>query len=180
MSIYPNVTREDLTNLRKLAEKQKNQRARKIKNRISKQTHDIKLAENLPLITKIFKEGNETTKTSGETVKKSDVEDENTQTPAIQNIKGTQSLRGTLTLKKRKNFFKKPETENGDVFWNKTVIKPLGENKSSTIDEGYNIYPTIQAYFTNTKLTARHMDDEDKLTVSNVVEKRRILPYDTE
>ena len=48
MSIYSNVTELDLLNLRKLAEQQKNQRALTIKNRISKQTHDIKLAESLP------------------------------------------------------------------------------------------------------------------------------------
>ena len=42
MSIYPNVTKEDLFKLSKLAEKQKNQRAIKIENGILKQTHDIK------------------------------------------------------------------------------------------------------------------------------------------
>ena len=47
MSIYSNVTEQDLDNLRKLAEQQKNQRALKIKNRIIKQTHDEKLAESL-------------------------------------------------------------------------------------------------------------------------------------
>ena len=51
MSIFSNVTEQDLINLRKLAEQQKNQRARKIKNRILKQTHDIKLAESLSPIT---------------------------------------------------------------------------------------------------------------------------------
>ena len=52
MSIYSNVTEEDLINLRKLAEQQKEQRAIKIKNRIFKQTHDIKLAESLSPFTK--------------------------------------------------------------------------------------------------------------------------------
>ena len=52
MSIYSNVTKQDLVNLRKLAEQHKEQRALKIKNRISKQTHDIKLAESLSPITK--------------------------------------------------------------------------------------------------------------------------------
>ena len=52
MSIYPNVTEQDMNNLRKLAEQQKNQRALKIKNRILKQTHDVKLAESLSPITK--------------------------------------------------------------------------------------------------------------------------------
>ena len=52
MSIYSNVTEQDLINLRKLAEQQKEQRALKIKNRILKETHNIKLAESLSPITK--------------------------------------------------------------------------------------------------------------------------------
>ena len=47
MSIYSNFNEQDLINLHKLAEEQKEQRALKIKNRILKQTHDIKLAESL-------------------------------------------------------------------------------------------------------------------------------------
>ena len=49
MSNYSNVTEQDLLNLRKLAEQQKEQRALKNKNRILKQTHDVKLAESLSL-----------------------------------------------------------------------------------------------------------------------------------
>ena len=52
MSIYPNVSEQDLNNLPKLAEQQKDPRALKIENRIFKQTHDIKLAESLSPITK--------------------------------------------------------------------------------------------------------------------------------
>ena len=52
MSISSNVTEQDLINLRKLAQQQKEQRAEKIKNRILKQTHDKKLAESLSPITK--------------------------------------------------------------------------------------------------------------------------------
>ena len=55
MSIYSNVTEKDLDNLRKLADQQKEQRAIKIKNRILKQTHDVKLAESLSPITKKFR-----------------------------------------------------------------------------------------------------------------------------
>ena len=51
MSIYSNATEQRLINLSKLAE-QNNQRAEKINNRILKQTHDVKLAENLSPITK--------------------------------------------------------------------------------------------------------------------------------
>ena len=57
MSIYSNVTERDLINLRKLAEQQRNQRAEKIKNRILKQTHDVKLAESLSPVTKKLVEG---------------------------------------------------------------------------------------------------------------------------
>ena len=54
MSIYSNVTEQDLINLRKLSEQQKEQRSPKIKKkRILKQTHDIKLAESLSPITNL-------------------------------------------------------------------------------------------------------------------------------
>ena len=67
MSIYSNVTEQDLISLRNLAEQQKNQRALKIKKRILKQTHDIKLAESLSPITKKV-EVNESTKKIGELI----------------------------------------------------------------------------------------------------------------
>ena len=64
MSIYSNVTEKDLENLRKLAYQQKNERAEKIKNRILKQTHDIKLAESLSPITDKLDNINESAKKS--------------------------------------------------------------------------------------------------------------------
>ena len=89
MIIYSKVTEQDLINLSKLAEQQKNQRAEKIKNRILKQTHDIKLAQTLSPITKKLDTIRESTKQLNEStkqlVKKSKVEDGNTQTPAIKN-----------------------------------------------------------------------------------------------
>ena len=66
MSIYSNVTEQDIENLRKLAYQQKEQRAIKIKNRILKQTHDVKLAESLSPITKELKK---TTKKISEVIK---------------------------------------------------------------------------------------------------------------
>ena len=62
MSIYSDVTEQDLINLRKLAEQLKNQRAKKIKNRILKETHDIKLAESLSPIAKKLDKINKSTK----------------------------------------------------------------------------------------------------------------------
>ena len=64
MSSYSIVTEQDLINLRKLAQQQKEQRALKIKNRILKQTHDVKLAESLTPITKNLYEVNKTTQES--------------------------------------------------------------------------------------------------------------------
>ena len=69
MTIYPNVIEQDLTNLRKIAEQQKNQRALKTKNRILKQTHDIKLAESLSPLTKNLEEKKESTLKVGEVIK---------------------------------------------------------------------------------------------------------------
>ena len=105
MSIHPNVTNEKLMNLSKQAEQQKSQRANKNKNRILKQTHDEKLSENLSPITKNIDEVKDSTKNLSKIVKNYEVEDENPQTPAIENITGTQSLRDTLTLLKKSNFF---------------------------------------------------------------------------
>ena len=76
MSIYSNVTEKDLDNLHKLAQQQKEERALKIKNRILKQTHDVKLAESLSPITKELKKS---TKKISENIKESNSENENIQ-----------------------------------------------------------------------------------------------------
>ena len=145
MSIYSKVTEQDLINLRKLAQQQKHQRAEKIKNRNLKQTHDDKLAESLSPITKKLDTINKSTKQLGEIVKKSEVEDGNTQTPAIENITSTQSLRDTLAhMKGSRNFFKLVEKADGQVFWNKIPIKALGENRISLKNQEYDIKPNIQ------------------------------------
>ena len=105
MSIYSNVSEKGLFNLRKLSEQQKEQRALKIKNRILKQTQDIKLAESLSSITKKLDTIYESTKKISDIAKKSDVEDGNTQTPAIENTSISNALRDTLSfMKKSKNF----------------------------------------------------------------------------
>ena len=78
MSIYSNVTEQDLINLRKSAEQHKHQRTIELENRNLKQTHDVKLAETLSPITKKSDNINETTKNLCEIVKKSAVEDGDT------------------------------------------------------------------------------------------------------
>ena len=170
MSIYSIVSEKDLDNLRKLAEQQKDQRALKFKNRILKQTHDIKLAESLSPITEKLDTINKSTKELAAIVNKSDDEDSITQTPAIENIRGTQSLRDTLSFMKRsKNFFKLQENPDGKIFWNKTLIVPQGGNRVNINGDEFDIKPNIQNYFTNTRLTTKRMDNEDKLIIFNIL-----------
>ena len=92
-------------------------------------------------------------------------------TQARENITATQSLRDTLSFMKRsKKNFELEEQDNGDVFWNKVLVKAKGENRINIKDEESDIRPTIHSYFNNTKLTTKPMDDEDKLIVSNIIE----------
>ena len=179
MSIYSNVTEQDLINLRKLAEQQKNQRAIKIKNRILEETYDKKLAESLSPLTKRLDliENNKGEKI-GDIIKKSESESEtlaientqtqpetpaieNTQTqpetPAIENIQ-TQpgvlydvSLENTLiNMKdKEKGFFKITE-ENGQRFWNGKPINISGDSRIEIDGINFNITPDLQNVFTDT------------------------------
>ena len=93
MSIYSNVSEQDLINLRKLAEQQKEQRAIKIKNRILKQTHDENLSESLSPITKKL---DETSKELCDVIKESThnlgniIKENNTPHLAIENTPTTQ------------------------------------------------------------------------------------------
>ena len=75
MSIFSNVTEQDLDNIRKLVEQQKNERALKINIRILKQTHDVKLAEKLSPITKKVDTINESTQKISDIFKESNSND---------------------------------------------------------------------------------------------------------
>ena len=70
MSLYPNVTEQDLINLRKLAEQQKNQRTLKIQNENLQQTHDKNLTGSFSPIAQKLSEVNESTEKK--VLKKSD------------------------------------------------------------------------------------------------------------
>ena len=108
-------------------------------------------------------------------LKKSEVEDGNTQTPAIENITGTQSLRDTLThMKESKNFFKLVEKDDRQVLWNKIPIKALGVNRITIKDQEYDKKPNIQKHFNDTNLTIKNMDHEDKSTVYDILKKTGI------
>ena len=161
-----------MINLRKLTYQRKNLKALTIKNRIVKQTHEKKLARNLSPITKKLDEGDQSTKKIGENVKKFHVEDENTQTAAIENITGTQSLCDTFApLKRGKFFFKLEDQSIGYVFRNGVFIRPLGEIRSNVKNEEYDVTPDIQKYFTNTKFTTKSLNRKEKETVFMILKK---------
>ena len=129
----------------------------------------IEKLENLSPITLKQKTVSESNKKQGEFVEKSDVEDGNTQTPAIKIITGTKPLRDILTLMTRsKNLFKIEEKSNGDVFWNGVFIQPLGENRINVKNEKYDI-SNIQKCFTDTKLTTNLLDNIEKEAVFDIL-----------
>ena len=94
-----------------------------------KQINEIKLAASLSPITKKSDTINETTK---QLVKKSDVDDGNTQTPTIENTSVFRSLLDTLAfMKKIKKIFILVEEDGGKVNWNDVFFKPPKENRIS-------------------------------------------------
>ena len=110
------MTKEDSINSSKIAEQRKNQRANKIKNRISKETHDKDIAESSSPVTKKLEEVNHFSQKLGEPITEPNSNNETPQL-AIQNITGTQSLRDTLAfVEKNWNFFKLVEKPNGECF----------------------------------------------------------------
>ena len=171
MSIYSNVTEQDLINLRKLAEQQKNQRAKKNKNRFLKQTHDVKLAESLSPNTIKLDEVNKITQESLSLLtKKSDtfiesIEEPQPQ-PAIEHtytalpIKNEKiqpgiiyetSLEKTLSnMKDNTGFFNIEETNHGEFFWKGFPVEKMGDNSFKIIEKIYNITPSIQKISTDT------------------------------
>ena len=177
MSIYSNVTEQELNILRKLAEQQKAQRALKIKNRNLKQTHDVKLAESPSPITKKLDEVNKSTQEVGEIIKKSQpsqniktiLQNSQSQTWAIENTIISRSLLDTLAFMKTSKIFFKLTEDGGRIYWNEVLINPLGDNRIRIKDREYDISPDNQAYFTNIKLTTNFLDNFEKETVFEIL-----------
>ena len=124
-----------MINLRKLADQQNNQRSLKTKNRILKQTHDIKLAESLSSISKKL-EVNKSTQKISDVIKESNSEKatpqlaiENNRNDIQPGILYATALENTLAnMKKQKGFFKIEERANGDLLWNKKLFEILGDS----------------------------------------------------
>ena len=195
MSIYSNVTEQDLDNPRKLAQQQKNQRAHKIKNRILKQTHDVKLAESLSPITKKLDESTskigdvikESTQKLGNVIKENtpQLAIENTPQPAIENTPIHQpiednegriydvQLENTLNkMADNTGFFKTHYDRQRGWMLNNLPVKSSGGTEVEINDNKYNITPGLQKVFTDkTYKTAKSMNDNDKIVFRDILLK---------
>jgi len=150
-----------LINLHKLAEQQKNYRAPEIKNRILKQTHDIKIAESLSPITKKLDEVKYSTQKLGDFVKESQPDNspqlaiENT--PAHQAIKNNEGviydveIENTLkNMRDNTGFFKTYEDLERGWMLNDYPNKMLVGTEVDINNKKYNITPSIQKVLTDT------------------------------
>ena len=183
MSIYSNVTEGDLINLRKLAEQQKEQRAIKIKNRILKQAHDIKLAESLSPITKKL---DETTKELGDVIKESnsennqeivpveiESEDENIQTN-LRALPNSAIFSELMTktfgrLMSSLNSLKLKSSPSGATILG-VPIYTLGGDKLRIRDNDYELTPEIYKALSYTGYTGKTVKNEnDILMLNNII-----------
>ena len=155
MSLYSNVTEQDLINLRKLSEQQKEQGALIFKYRILKQTHDVKLAESLSPIPKKLDEVKDSTQKIGEFVKESNtpqlaiekthnalaLENEQIQPGVIYDT----SLANTINnMKLNSGFFNIEEKDNGDIIWYGFLFEKFGGGKLQINEKIYYITTSIQ------------------------------------
>ena len=185
MSIYSNVTEQDLINLRKLAQQQKEQRAEKFKNRILKQTHDKKIAESLSPITKELKKS---TKKISEDIKESnsenennqeivpveiESEDENIQTNlrALPNssIFSDQMTKTLGRLMSSANSLKIKSTTSGATILGVPIIT-LGGDRIQIKDNIYDLTPEIYKALSYTGYDGKTMQNEnDILMMNNII-----------
>ena len=198
MSIYSNVTEQDLINLRKLAEQQKSQRALKIKNGILKQTHDIKLAESLSPVTKKLDEVNKSTQQTlsaitekldaiNESIKESQPAFENTHISLpIENEKIQPGLNYDTSLeiilsnmKNNTGFFSTEETNDGEILWNGFAVEKLGGNKLKINEMTHNITPGFRKVLTDTsKIPIKQLNDQDRGIFINILESLNFESYE--
>ena len=191
MSIYTNVTKQDLINLRNLAEQQKNQRALKIKNRSLKQTHDFKIAESLSPMTEKLDEVKETTQKLGDVIKESNTKIENNQeivpveidsnNSEVDNTKlniralpnssiGIELMVKTLgSLMSSSNSLKTKSPPSGATILG-VPIYTLGGDKLRTRDNDFELTPENYKALSYTGYTGKSMKyDIDILMMNNII-----------
>ena len=187
MSVYSNLTEQDLDNLRKLANQQKEQRALKIKNRILKQTHDVKLSEALNPVTKKLDESTskigdaikESTQNLGNVIKETTPQLAIENTPIHQPIEDNEGriydvkLENTLNKKvDNTGFFKTHYDRQRGWMLNNLPVKSCGGTEVEIKDNKNNITPGLQKVFTDkTYKTAKSMNDNDKKVFGDILIK---------
>ena len=136
MSNYSNVSEQDLNNLRKLAEQQKEQRALNIKKRILKQTHDIKLAESLSPITEKLDEVNKSTQKVGQIIRKSKVKIDLKALPNSSNFSNSmRQMLGSLLNSRSSSKITQDESRRATL-----LGVPIHRSETDTIKITENIY----------------------------------------
>ena len=169
MSIYSNVSQTDLENLRKLADQQKNERALKIKNRILKQTHDVKLAESLSPITKKLDTINESTQKISDVIKESNSKVDIKALP--NSSKFNNSMKQMIgSLMNSRNSLKISQDDLGRA---NILGIPIQISEGDTIKINENVYeltPEIYKALTYTSYTGNTMKNEnDILMMYNII-----------
>ena len=190
MSIYPNVMEQDLINLLKLAEQQKKHRAPKIKDRISKQTHYLKLAQSFSPITKKLEEVNGSTKKSGKVGKESSSENENYQKvvpveiesedetfqTSISNLPNSKNFSTVMTetlgaLMNSRISLKLIQIDSGRASILGVPFYTLGGNRIKMNDSVYDLTPEIYKVLSSTSYAGKTMKNEnDILMMNNIIE----------
>ena len=184
-----------MINLRKLAEQQKNQQALKIKNRILKQTHDIKLAQSLSPITNKL---DETSKKLGAVIKESTqnlgtvIKENNSPQLAVENTPTTLQpienneastydveLENALNnMKKNTGFLKtKHDPEHGWML-NNHPINILRGTEIEIKGNEYNITSDLQEVFTETtNIPLKKLNDKNRETHVNILKDLKFENY---
>ena len=186
MSLYSNVTEQDLINLRELADQQKNQPAEKNENRILKQTHDVKLAESLSPITNKL---DETSEKLGDVIKESTqnlgnvIKENSTPQLAIENTSAPQPIEyneGVIYDNDLENTLKKMTTNTGFYktyydrergwIWNGFPVKMLGGTEVEINDKKFNITQGIRNVFTQTSnIPLKKLNNQEREIYNNIL-----------
>ena len=176
MSIYSNITEQDMINLRKLADQQKNERALKIKNRVLKQTHDIKLAETLSPLTKKLDDVKKSNKESLSPIsQKLDTINESTQEvgriieESNPEIIPSVLMKDTIkSLKDDNSSIKLVDDGKGNMTILNTPIKILGGDKLRANDIIYEFNDEIHKALSKSTFTGKSMKkNEDRRVLYN-------------
>ena len=169
MSSYSDVTQKDLDNLRKLVEQQKEQRALKIKNRILKQTHDVKLAESLSPITKKLDTIIESIKKISEVIKESNSEKLIKALP--NNSQFSVSMRQMLgSVMNSKNSLKITQDESSRANFLGVPVQISGADTIKIDENIYELTPEIYKVLSDTGYTGKAMKNEsDILMMNNII-----------